>query len=149
MKKLLVLLCAVLTTATISAQFGGSGSGTQNDPYLIFNPIHLDQMRNFLGKTGVYFKLMADIDLEEYIADNYPTQGWLPIGNSSSVFRGNLDGNGKKITNLTINGTSNCFLQFRKGFVHPLGISHHLTVKSPVISHIIRILVSLHLPFTY
>ena len=51
-----LLLCSLLTFA----QFSGSGSGTENDPYLILNPIQLNQMRNFLNQSGVYFKLMAD-----------------------------------------------------------------------------------------
>ena len=100
---LVALLCISPTTF---AQFSGSGSGTEADPYLIFNPIQLDQVRNFLNRDNVYFKLMADIDLEEYIAENYPAQGWLPIGTSSSPFLGYFDGNGKTITNLTINRPS-------------------------------------------
>ena len=38
--------------------FGGSGSGTKADPYLIFNPIQLHNIRNFTGYDDVYFKLM-------------------------------------------------------------------------------------------
>ena len=83
MKRLLTsaafFLCCM---ATSFAQFSGSGSGTESDPYLILNPIQLNQLRNFLNKSGVYFKLMADIDLTEFIDDEYPSQGWLPIGNS-------------------------------------------------------------------
>ena len=94
-----MFLCCVATTF---AQFSGSGSGTENDPYLILNPIHLNQMRNFLNQEGVYFKLMTDIDLNEFIEDEYPSQGWLPVGTSSSPFKGILDGNGKCIRNLRI-----------------------------------------------
>lgn len=102
MKRLLHLFFAVCIVTTAHAQFSGSGSGTESDPYLIFNPIQLDQVRNFLEES-VYFKMMADIDLTQFIQDNYPTEGWLPIGNSSSSFQGNFDGNGHKITNMTIN----------------------------------------------
>ncbi len=56
--------------------------------------------------------MMADIDLEEFIADNYPSQGWLPIGNSSTPFKGVFDGNGKKITHLTINRPSTDYVGF-------------------------------------
>jgi len=99
-----MFLCSLLTFA----QFSGSGSGTENDPYLILNPIHLNQMRNFLNKEGVYFKLMANIDLTEFIEDEYPSQGWQPIGNSSSsAFMGILDGNGKTISGLWINRSNN------------------------------------------
>ncbi len=94
-----MLFCSLLTFA----QFSGSGSGTENDPYLILNPIQLNQMRNFLNKEGVYFKMMADIDLTEFIEDEYPSQGWLPIGSTSSPFKGVLDGNGNTITGLWIN----------------------------------------------
>ena len=110
MKRLLHLFFAVCIVTTAHAQFSGTGSGKESDPYLIFNPIQLDQVRNFLGKENVYFKMMADVDLTQFIQDNYPTQGWLPIGNSSSAFKGQFDGNGKKITNMTINRPSGDYL---------------------------------------
>ena len=104
MKRLLtsavLFLCCMATTF---AQFTGSGSGTENDPYLILNPIQLNQLRNFLNQEGVYFKLMADIDLTEFIEDEYGSQGWKPVGTSSSPFKGILDGNGKSISGLMIN----------------------------------------------
>ena len=108
MKRLLMFagmfLCCVTTTF---AQFSGSGSGTENDPYLILNPIQLNQMRNFLNQSGVYFKMMADIDLTEFLEDENPEQGWQPVGNSSSAaFKGILDGNGKTIKGLWIKRTS-------------------------------------------
>ena len=107
MKRLLtsatLFLCSLLTFA----QFSGSGSGTENDPYLILNPIQLNQLRNFLNQSGVYFKLMADIDLTEFLEDENPDQGWQPVGNSSSAaFKGILDGNGKTIKGLWIKRTS-------------------------------------------
>lgn len=85
--------------------FGGSGSGTANDPYLIFNPIHLYNVRNFTGYSDVYFKLMSDIDLSEFIADNSPTEGWEPIGLASSPFMGHFDGNNHTISGMKINRT--------------------------------------------
>ena len=100
MKRLLTLAAMFLCCmATTFAQFSGSGSGTENDPYLILNPIQLSQMRNFSGNSNVYFKLMADIDLSDYIDDEYGSQGWLPI----SSFYGFFDGNGKTIVGLRIN----------------------------------------------
>ena len=92
-----------LSSLLTFAQFSGSGSGTENDPYLILNPIQLNQLRNFLNQSGVYFKLMADIDLTEFLEDENPNQGWQPVGNSSSAaFKGILDGNGKTIKGLWI-----------------------------------------------
>jgi len=107
MKKLLtsvaLLLCSLLTSF---AQFSGSGSGTESDPYRIFNAVNLTQMRNFLNQEGVYFKLQNDIDLTDWLADNYPGQGWQPVGSSSEPFKGVLDGNGKTISGFSINRSS-------------------------------------------
>ena len=103
MKRLLTSAAMFLCSLLTFAQFSGSGSGTENDPYLILNPIQLNQIRNFQNKSGVYFKLMADIDLTEFLEDEDPMQGWLPI----SSFNGVLDGNGKTITGLWVNRPKN------------------------------------------
>ena len=47
MKRFLQLAVALFITVCVHAQFSGTGSGTSADPYLIFNPIQLDQVRNF------------------------------------------------------------------------------------------------------
>lgn len=124
MKRLLTLsamfLCCI---ATSFAQFSGSGSGTENDPYLILNPIQLNQLRNFLKQEDVYFKLMADIDLSEFIEDEYGSQGWLPIGTPSSPFNGVLDGNGKTISGLSINRPN-------MNYVGLFGLSRKFTIKN-------------------
>ena len=110
MKRLLtsatLFLCSLLTFA----QFSGSGAGTKSDPYLILNPIQLNQLRNFLNQEGVYFKLMADIDLTEFLEDENPDQGWQPVGTSSSPFKGILDGNGKTISGLWINRSNTSYV---------------------------------------
>ena len=94
----------VIDGFTASGQsFSGSGAGTKDDPYLIFNPIQLNQVRNFLNEKYVHFKLMNDIDLTDWLADNNPSQGWQPIGTESSPFMGIFDGNNHKITGLKIN----------------------------------------------
>lgn len=107
MKRLLtsgaLLLCSLFTAF---AQFSGSGSGTTNDPYRVFDAYELNQVRNFLNQSGVVFKLMNNIDLAEWITNNNPGQGWEPIGTSSTPFKGVLDGNGKKLTGFWINRSS-------------------------------------------
>ena len=103
MKRKLTFAALFLCTLMTFAQFSGSGAGTENDPYLILNPIQLNQMRNYLNRSGVYFKLMANIDLTEFLQDENPAQGWQPVGNSSSAaFKGILDGNGKTVSGLWI-----------------------------------------------
>lgn len=113
MRKYVFFLFALLLPVWAASQsFSGSGSGTESDPYLIFNPIQVDQVRNYCGTTGVYFKLMADVDMAEYISDNNPTNGWQPIGASSEPFKGIFDGNGKTIRNLWINRPSSDYVGF-------------------------------------
>lgn len=98
-----LFLCSILSTF---AQFSGSGSGTESDPYLIFYADQLTQVRNYLGKDGVYFKLMADIDLGDWLNDNSPSEGWQPIGVESARFKGIFDGNGHTISNISIKRAS-------------------------------------------
>ena len=127
MKRLLLsaamFLCCVATTF---AQFSGSGSGTENDPYLILNPIQLSQMRNYLKQYGVYFKLMANIDVSEFIEDEWSSQGWMPIGTSSTPFKGVLDGNGKTISGLWIKRSNADYVGF-------FGYTQNATIKNVTI----------------
>ena len=99
LKSLFAAACCLVFPAGMFAQFSGSGSGTKDDPYRIFNADQLNQVRNFVGKTDVYFSLEADIDMKQWIAENNPSQGWLPITN----FCGKFNGNGHTISNLWIN----------------------------------------------
>lgn len=112
MKRLLTTAALFLCSLLTFAQFSGSGSGTENDPYLILNPIQLNQLRNFLDQRNVYFKLMSDIDITEFIEGEYPSQGWMPIGTSLVPFRGIFDGNGKTITGLWINRQNSDYVGF-------------------------------------
>ena len=59
-----------------------------------------DDIRNNLAGN---YRLSADISLEAY--DN-----WLPIGTESAPFTGIIDGNGYKITGLTINGGTESYV---------------------------------------
>ena len=85
------------------------GEGTAESPYLIKTPEHLAKLaKDVYDGTSVYentyFKLVADIDLAGH--------DWFPIGYNCSVgeenvrvaFSGKVDGDGHKITNLTIPG---------------------------------------------
>ncbi|MDX9813020.1 MAG: GLUG motif-containing protein [Bacteroidales bacterium] len=66
------------------------GSGTNEDPWLISNAEQLDSIRNNLS---AHYRLIADIDLGNYLADT----SWVPIGDESNNFNGVLDGNGHTI----------------------------------------------------
>jgi len=71
------------------------GSGIAEDPWLISNAEQLDSIRN---NPGACYRLIADIDLVDYLADT----SWVPIGDESNNFHGVLDGNGHTITGLTL-----------------------------------------------
>ncbi len=79
----------------VEISFAG-GIGTQGNPYLIATPEQLDGVRHNLNK---HFRQLADIDLSGYSSG----KGWQPIGDNRKGFSGTFDGNGYKITNLTIN----------------------------------------------
>lgn len=100
MKKIMITF-VLLATASVSAHaFSGKGAGTEKDPYQITNADELFEIRNEL--TACY-KLMNDIDLTEFIAEDNPSQGWSPIGNVTTPFQGKLDGNNRVVKGLYIN----------------------------------------------
>lgn len=99
MKRLFITYLLLATSLLANAQFSGKGSGTAEDPYLISTPIHVDEIRNLAGVKDVCFVLTKDIDMTDYITENYGNQGWYPIPD----FQGNLNGCGYTISGLRIN----------------------------------------------
>ena len=93
---------ADLWDGTVADGFGG-GSGTEDDPYLIFTGAQLAYLASGTNSgnsySGRYFKLMNNLDLNGL--------EWTPIGkgkdyNSSTyAFSGYFDGNGMVISNFT------------------------------------------------
>ncbi len=80
-------------------------NGSKAAPYLIFNATQFKDLVKQINKKllaastdGVYFELMADIDLEYAEID--------PIGTEKHPFKGSFKGNGYSISNLKINGTN-------------------------------------------
>jgi hypothetical protein len=133
MKRLLtstaMLLCSLVALAQNA--FSGSGNGTEEDPYLIYNVDQLAQVSNFLNKEEVVFKLMKDLDLTDWIAENNPKQGWLPIGVESSPFKGIFYGNNHKIAGLMINRSSTNYVGFF-GYVSG-SIIENLTIEGSIV----------------
>ena len=79
-----------------------SGSGTSSSPYLIATASDLETLETNVAAgttySGIYFKQTAHIDM----ADSSLTR----IGNGSYFFQGNYNGNGYKITDLTLTAGS-------------------------------------------
>lgn len=83
-----------------------SGTGTADDPYIIMTAEQLNNVRHYAHE---FFKLGADIDLTEFLADS--ENGWEPIGKYVTSdeptgyfgFAGYFDGDGHTISGLWIN----------------------------------------------
>lgn len=101
-----VLLIVVLGN---TFAFSGKGNGTQNSPYLVSNADELFEIR---GDLKAYYRLTQDIDVSEWIADNNPQQGWMPIGSVQEPFMGTIDGDGFSVVNLMCNRPSANYVGF-------------------------------------
>jgi len=81
------------------------GTGKVDSPYLIGTAELFNELRNYTS-SKYYFKLTNDIDLSGYSTGT----GWDPIADGSRIFYAHLDGNGHKITGLTINKPTTKFV---------------------------------------
>ena len=73
------------------------GSGTKDDPYLIYTT---DDMRKISNQNtnGKYYSLKSNLD--------YKNNQYYMIGTSKNPFKGTFDGNGYTISNITIDGNN-------------------------------------------
>lgn len=81
-----------LLACLIAPAAAAGGAGTAANPYIIQTPAELQSIQNNLG---AYYRLANDIDLSGVT--------WTPIGSMSAPFTGQLDGNGKTLSNLNLN----------------------------------------------
>jgi hypothetical protein len=86
----------LILSRVTGAQYGG-GSGTADDPYLIYTAEQLNAIGADPNDWDKHFALMADIDLSAFGSAGYNIIGraW------EKPFRGVFDGNGHVIANLT------------------------------------------------
>jgi len=93
---LVIALCAIA-----GAQYGG-GSGTADDPYLIYTPEQMNAIGADPNDWDQHFKLTADIDLSQYTGTEFNLIG-VPYRRhpyrSGKPFTGVFDGNGHVISN--------------------------------------------------
>jgi hypothetical protein len=82
-----------------------SGSGTQADPYLITTLANLQCINKDTTTLSAHYRLANDIDATETNTWN-SGDGFDPIGNLSTPFRGSFDGDGYSINNLFIDRSS-------------------------------------------
>ena len=77
------------------------GSGTRDDPYLVFDVLDL---QNLSQRLGAHYALAGDIDASATVTWNEGA-GFKPLGFFLAQFSGSLDGRGYNITGLYINRT--------------------------------------------
>ena len=90
---LLVTFC--LVGVPTQAKYGG-GSGTAEDPYLIYTAEQMNAIGTQPGDWDEHFKLMADIDLSSYTGTDFNL-----IGTSHNPFWAVFDGNDHTILNFS------------------------------------------------
>jgi len=94
------ILSFILLPAVVTA-FSGSGSGTEEDPYVITDWHELNEVRDDLS---AYYELGNNLDEDTDGYDDYNTgEGWKPIGDSDNEFNGTFDGQNYIISDLYIN----------------------------------------------
>lgn len=116
--------------------------GTEQNPYLIGTAAELVALAAEVNagddKTGKFYRMTADIDLSDYVADYNDGKGWVPIGLYVSTvqpeypFSGNFDGNGFKVSGLFINdvipnSATGLFGYVYGGMVKNLGVEVDIT----------------------
>lgn len=102
--------------ATLASNSFDSGAGKATDPYIIKTAEQLAKISAdvLMGETfsGKYFKIENDIVLNNNTDYNNwvnLTEGtlyrWTPIGSGTTMFKGNIDGQGHTITGMYVNKT--------------------------------------------
>lgn len=113
----LMMAAMLMVSVTLLAGTYSGGSGTSGAPYQIATTDDLIELSNTSGDWGAYFIQTVDIafDSDETQVDwdgdssadwdAEDQKGFSPIGNSTTKFLGNYDGQGHTITNLFIDRT--------------------------------------------
>ncbi|MHC4556930.1 MAG: GLUG motif-containing protein [Planctomycetota bacterium] len=109
------------------------GSGTEDDPYLIYTAEELNLVGLFPCDFNKHFKLMADIDLTAYAGTLFNIIGEAKV----SPFHGVFDGNCHTISNFSYSGTKTAGVGFfgyvsrSCGEIKNLGLIH-LDIDAPI-----------------
>ena len=113
-------------TATFDIEIIRCGTGTEENPYLIFNKSQLNKVRNDLD---AHYKLTADIrfskeDFEEGGEFYNGGKGWEPIGTFAQPFSGEFNGEDHSIIGLYCNTSSRYvgLFGYNKGTVKNVGM---------------------------
>ena len=93
-----------------------SGSGTKEDPYLIYSESDMRKMAT-QDTNGKYYSLKNDL--------NYKVKEYYVIGTVSQPFKGIFDGNGHTISNITLIGNDYlAMFGYNEGIIRGLNIKN-------------------------
>src|SRR3989339_1524368 len=116
------LIFSATAVAKPNPLFAG-GSGTPNDPYQITT---CQQLQNMNQNLNGNYALINDINCAD--TRNWNSgQGFVPVGNGTTPFTGNLDGNGYTIDNVYMNQPDGTYTGI---FGDSSGVITNLNVKS-------------------
>lgn len=130
-KLLFLLTLSVAFSVKVFAGTYGGGDGSAETPFLISTAAHLQELSTTRADWDqqYHFKLTADIDMTD--------KDFKPIGyeNASRVkipFRGTIDGDNFRISNLTINSTHDDCHEFSKSVfnIGLIGLSDTCIIKN-------------------
>ncbi|GEM_PF-6792752 len=98
-----------------------TGAGTEGDPYMVYDVYGLQALYS-LSATNKYVKLANDIDASVtsswLTAEGYPVTGFQPV----TIFAGQLDGDGHRISNLYINKPNSTYVGLFDTLTGSLGV---------------------------
>ncbi|MBN2790389.1 MAG: hypothetical protein JXR69_09395 [Candidatus Delongbacteria bacterium] len=129
MKKVISMLILILGMSLLAQTSTppSAGDGSSGNPYQIGTLENLYWIASNSGEWNKYYIQTADIDASSTSTWNSGT-GWTPIGNMTTKFTGNYNGNKHTISGLYINRPSNEDLGFfgvvQGGTINYLGIKN-------------------------
>ena len=112
MKKLLVSVFILFAFISVTQLFSGNyhngaaagGDGTITNPYKIADESDIDHLMSTSGDWGSHFIVTQDINCFGFVWDDNgsATDNPQPIGNATTQFTGNFDGQGYTISNIDL-----------------------------------------------
>ncbi|MBQ1186429.1 MAG: hypothetical protein IIX54_01915 [Clostridia bacterium] len=108
----------------VANNFGG-GSGTKEDPYLIYTPEQMARIFALQSDKFTYYKLMADLKLNNTSKENWEDNAKMWYA-GDYTFRGEFDGNGHVVSGLYYKNENNTDYS-KAGLFQKLG--HSSTIK--------------------
>jgi hypothetical protein len=107
-------------------QYGGSGTGEPNNPYLIYTAEQMNAIGTDSNDWDKHFKLIADIDLSEFTGTEFNI-----IGNDVNSFSGVFNGNNHTIYNFSYQSTGKNAIGLFGSAIGNNTLIKDLTLKDP------------------